>query len=107
MEKRLEIAKNIIMEESAKKGSKVGKIILFGSRARGDYKEDSDWDFLIIVNEGLNRKEKRELSSNIRMRLVYSGSSSDIIIISNKQFLERGNDIGHIVYYALKEGLPV
>jgi len=39
----------------------VGKIILFGSRARGDYKEDSDWDFLIIVNEELNRKEKRAI----------------------------------------------
>ncbi|MCD6239500.1 MAG: nucleotidyltransferase domain-containing protein [Thermotogae bacterium] len=61
MEKRLQIAKNIIMEESAKKGFKVGKIILFGSRARGDYKEDSDWDFLIIVNEELNRKEKRAI----------------------------------------------
>lgn len=25
------------------------EIILYGSRARGDYDEESDWDFLIIV----------------------------------------------------------
>ena len=62
MEKRLEIAKNIIMEENEKRGL---------------------------------------------MRLVYLGVPSDIVMISNKQFLERENDIGHIVYYALKEGLPV
>lgn len=24
---------------------------LFGSRARGDYKKDSDWDILILINE--------------------------------------------------------
>jgi len=26
------------------------KVILFGSQARGDYQEDSDWDLLVIVN---------------------------------------------------------
>jgi predicted nucleotidyltransferase len=26
------------------------KLILFGSQARGDEKEDSDWDLLLIVN---------------------------------------------------------
>lgn len=28
-----------------------GKIILFGSRARGDARKDSDWDLLIILNK--------------------------------------------------------
>jgi predicted nucleotidyltransferase len=28
---------------------KDAKVILFGSRARGDYREDSDWDFLILT----------------------------------------------------------
>ena len=31
------------------------KVILFGSQARGDAKEDSDWDLLVV----LNKKGKR------------------------------------------------
>ena len=33
------------------------KVILFGSQARGDEREDSDWDLLVV----LNRKGKRNL----------------------------------------------
>lgn len=28
-----------------------GRIFLFGSRARGDFREDSDWDFLVILEK--------------------------------------------------------
>lgn len=34
-----------------------GHLYLYGSRARGDYKPDSDWDLLILLN-----KEKEEYS---------------------------------------------
>ncbi len=27
------------------------EVILYGSRARGDHREDSDWDFLVLVDE--------------------------------------------------------
>jgi len=27
------------------------KVILFGSRARGDARQDSDWDILILIND--------------------------------------------------------
>lgn len=33
-------------------------IILYGSRARGDFKADSDWDFLILTNLPENNKTK-------------------------------------------------
>ncbi len=36
---------------------KDAKIILFGSRARGTEREDSDWDLLILLN-----KQKRSLA---------------------------------------------
>jgi len=28
-----------------------GRVFLFGSRARGDFRADSDWDFLIILEK--------------------------------------------------------
>jgi predicted nucleotidyltransferase len=39
----------IIKEELEKRGIKVLKIILFGSRAREDYQEDSDWIYLLLL----------------------------------------------------------
>ncbi len=51
MGKEIEIAKAIITREIEKVGLKVIKIILFGSRARGDFKKDSDWDLLVIVDK--------------------------------------------------------
>lgn len=29
------------------------EVILFGSRARGDFRKDSDWDFLVLLNRPL------------------------------------------------------
>lgn len=34
-------------------------IILFGSRARGDFSKESDWDILILTSVNLDKNEKR------------------------------------------------
>ena len=43
------------------------KIILFGSRAKGNYKGDSDWDCFVIVEGELDRGKKREILSLIHI----------------------------------------
>ena len=40
-------------------------VILFGSRARGDFKEDSDWDLLILSNNKVDNKLKRTISDSL------------------------------------------
>jgi predicted nucleotidyltransferase len=35
------------------------EVVIFGSRARGDYREDSDYDFVILVNN--NNKQIRDI----------------------------------------------
>ena len=47
--KMREEIKRTILKVAGKYGVKVEKIILFGSRARGDYRENSDWDVLIVT----------------------------------------------------------
>jgi len=44
----------------------VKNIILFGSRARGDFSKYSDYDFLIITEKTFNIKEKMEIAKTIR-----------------------------------------
>ncbi len=34
------------------------EVILFGSRARGDFRNDSDWDFLVLIQKPLTPELK-------------------------------------------------
>lgn len=40
-------------------------LILFGSRARGDYREDSDWDILVLTSKVANAQLKNKIQDEI------------------------------------------
>ena len=61
MKEKWKIKLENIVNELKKHNPK--KIILFGSRARGDYKKNSDIDIAVEVN--LNFREKRKLKEKI------------------------------------------
>ncbi|MEM3489236.1 MAG: nucleotidyltransferase domain-containing protein [Nitrososphaerota archaeon] len=50
-----DIIKQTVNSVLEREGVKVTKIILFGSRARGDQTRKSDWDLLIVVDRNLSR----------------------------------------------------
>ena len=68
-DKNIEIAKKIITEEVEKAGYKVDKIILFGSRARGDFNDDSDYDFLIVLKQNISHNDESALFLKIRRQM--------------------------------------
>jgi uncharacterized protein len=39
-----------LVKEKILEIDKNAEVILFGSRARGDFHEESDWDFLVLLN---------------------------------------------------------
>ncbi len=41
------------------------EVILYGSRARGDFEPDSDWDFLVLCDEGKKPEVKRAVSDAV------------------------------------------
>lgn len=83
------------------------KIILFGSRVRGDYNKESDWDFYVIVDKDLDFNRRWEIILKIKRRLAEVEIPNDIIINSVNWARKYQNDVGRITYYALKEGVEI
>ena len=107
MNKQAKIAIEIIKKEVEDAGLKIINILLFGSRARGDYKEDSDWDFYVIVDRDMHFSEKREICRRIRRKLAGLKIPNDIIIQSASIVEQEKDDVGTLTYYVLKEGVGV
>jgi uncharacterized protein len=53
------------VKESVRRIDPKAKVILFGSKARGDSKKDSDWDFLILTSQNVNEACNSMVSFNI------------------------------------------
>ena len=77
------------------------KIILFGSYARGDAREQSDLDFLVIQQKVKSRrKEMVRLHDVLRpMRIPV-----DVLVASEATFNEWADTPGTLIYRANKEG---
>jgi predicted nucleotidyltransferase len=88
----------------------LNKVILFGSRNRDDYKWDSDFDFVVVVNEDISIDEKYYIWNGILDKIAensyYKGEILDVeLIVSGlKNYNAAINFVGHILRYANKEG---
>jgi len=51
----------------------VGKVILFGSRARGQAREDSDYDVAVVVRDLSDRRRVRRILSDLAYDHILSG----------------------------------
>jgi len=66
------------------------KLILFGSRGRGDNTEDSDWDFMVICDHA-ERSTKRTLYRAMNL-------PADIILVDKARW-ERSRRVPGTIYY--------
>ncbi|MBQ7668246.1 MAG: nucleotidyltransferase domain-containing protein [Clostridia bacterium] len=99
--------KNIIYETLKELNLSVAKILLFGSRATENYRPDSDYDILVVINEDIENDLKIKISCAITRRLADIWIDADIIVKSNSELDEYKNRIGSIVRVALNEGVLV
>lgn len=97
------IAQNKIEEAVGmlKDAARPQRVILFGSYARGDAKEDSDLDFLVVENRIPDRRMEM-----VRLRRVLRPLRIpvDIVVATEEQVAEWGTLPGTALYHALKEG---
>ena len=76
-------------------------IRLFGSGVREEMNQNSDLDLLIVMPEGTHR---RQTSQRIFQALRGIGISKDIIVVTERDIAERGNNPSLILKPAIEEG---
>jgi len=99
--------KNVIAGIAAELGIKVARVVLFGSRARGDFREDSDWDLLVIVDGSYDKETIRDFKLKVRRALIDLGITPELVV-ADRNIVEKYKDYkGFVYYYALSEGVTL
>ena len=83
--KALERIKEEILKTLNEKGIRIKRIILFGSRARGEATTFSDYDFLIVTEKTFPIREKMGIAKAVRKALSEFLVPSDVIINSEEE----------------------
>ncbi len=80
-------------------------VVLFGSRARGSARPDSDADFLVVedLSFGLNRSRYLETARILRA-LAGFGIAKDVLVYSLDEVERWKNTKNHVIAHALREG---
>jgi predicted nucleotidyltransferase len=96
---KLEAAVRILAD-----AAEADRIVLFGSYARGDAREDSDLDFLVIEPRVEDRaKEMVRLRRLLRPLRI----PADVLVYSTEEVARWGSQPGSVLYWALREGKVV
>ncbi len=77
------------------------RVLLFGSRARGMAREDSDVDLLVVLDEA---PDKHGVAVDIRVALSGMPVAKDIIVTTPEEIRRRGHVSGTVLREALREG---
>jgi len=91
-----------IINDLAKKHPSIKKVILYGSKARGDFLEDSDIDLFFVCDANVPRSVKYEIYDNIyEYELLYNIVVS-AIFISETDFRDK---VSTFIMMVKKEGV--
>jgi predicted nucleotidyltransferase len=77
------------------------RIVLFGSRARGDSRLDSDLD-LLIVKDSVEPRHRRAIPAYRALRGL--GVPKDIVWYTPEELAEWAGVVNHLAWRALNEG---
>jgi predicted nucleotidyltransferase len=81
------------------------RVILFGSRARGDNNKFSDWDFLILVSQEANERLKSQIRDSLIDTELEAEQVISTIIYSQDQW--PNYKITPLFQNIVKEGLEI
>jgi predicted nucleotidyltransferase len=87
-------------------GDRIVRMVLYGSRARGDYSEGSDTDIAVIVR-GLSREMKDTMLNRVADVEIEYLRSLSTLILSEEDFLLLKKRERRIAMDIDKEGVPL
>ena len=99
--------KTIILDVLHSMSVNVSRIVLFGSQARKDAHENSDWDLLIVVNQVLTKKDRKDIYCKVKRALVSLMIPTDVLIRSELEVKSTSQLPRNITTVAIKEGIPI
>ncbi len=79
------------------------RIVLFGSRARGDATPDSDVDLLVVMPVTGSRREK-QLEIRLALHHGFATVPTDVIVVTPQEYVTDARIPGTIVRPAIREG---
>ena len=80
-------------------------VIIFGSRARGDERADSDVDLLVVASEEtIRRHGRRRLLARFWSAMGRLPASFDFLLFSPEEIARWRDSMNHVVCHALREG---
>jgi len=74
------------VKKSVRSIDPLARVILFGSRARGDGHPSSDWDFLILVSKEATERFKRQIRDSLIDTELEAEQVISIVIYSQDQW---------------------
>lgn len=80
---------------------KIARVILYGSRARGEARADSDVDLLVVYRGSINRPQARRL---FRDALRELRPQADLHVVTEEQFEAGKNVVGCLAEAAHRRG---
>ncbi len=84
------------------------KVILFGSRARGDERDDSDVDLLVVASEELIRQHgRRRLLARFWSAMGHLPASFDFLLFFPDEIVQWQDSVNHVISRAMREGRVV
>ena len=85
-------------------------VILFGSRARGDHRHDSDIDLAVVAGEAeLSTQERQDLRERARTAAQFAAveltNHIDVIVWTEAEYRAKKRSINHVAGRAWREGM--
>jgi predicted nucleotidyltransferase len=84
-----------------------GRVLLFGSRARGDGRPDSDIDLLVVMPQAtLTPQERQQALRSLRaaLRPLPLSVGVDLVVVGEEDAQRLAGSLWHVVARALREG---